>query len=102
MQRGRAEGRTFSMDPEERAGCLPILEGVALSKPESSAFMVNFACGVVIYGWIWGIEPVSKVTSNLIHQENSGPLQQQTFDIYIRMTFGIFRITRVTNMSNMR
>jgi hypothetical protein len=49
--------RTFSMYPQERAGGFPLIEDISLKKPLSRTSVVNFACSVMVNGWIWGRKP---------------------------------------------
>jgi hypothetical protein len=47
-----------------------MFEDIAFNKPQGSTFVVGIACNVVIYRWIWGREPISKLFSNLIACES--------------------------------
>jgi hypothetical protein len=62
----REREHTFSMDPHEGSGFLPLREYEAFSKPFCGALVVEATCGVVVYGWIWGGEPLSKLLSQVI------------------------------------
>ena len=62
--------RTFSVDPEQRTRFLPLLEGVAFYEPQGGALVASITCSVIIYRWIWGREPISKVLSNLVPCKN--------------------------------
>lgn len=44
----KKEGRTYSMDPEERSDQLPLLEFAAFEEPRGSSLLVDLAGDVVI------------------------------------------------------
>jgi hypothetical protein len=62
----RAGERTFPMDPQQRTGLFPILEGSTLGEPHTGAFMMSITSSVVIYVWIWRLEPICEVLPELI------------------------------------
>ena len=64
MSEGTEGGEhTFPIDPQEGSGFPPIHEHGPTSKPFCGAFVVETTCRVVVHGWIWGGEPLSKLLS---------------------------------------
>jgi hypothetical protein len=49
------------MDPQQGARRFPIGKGITLGTPGCSIRVVSFARSVIIDGWVWGRDPLSKV-----------------------------------------
>jgi len=55
----------FSVDPDQRSGLFPVLEGSTFNEPHASSLMISIAGSVVIDEWIWGREPTCKAIQQL-------------------------------------
>ena len=62
----RAGERTFPVDPQQRTGLFPILEGSTLREPHTGAFMMSITSNIVIYVWVRRLEPICEVLPELI------------------------------------
>src|SRR5216683_1623276 len=54
----RAGERTFPVDPQQRTGLFPILEGSTLDEPHAGALVMSITSNVVINVWVWRREPI--------------------------------------------
>ena len=64
--RAKSTGRcTFSVDPDQRSGLFPVLEGSTFDEPHASTLMMSIAGSVVIDEWIRGGEPPHEVVQQL-------------------------------------
>ena len=58
--------RTFSVNPKQRTGCLPLFEDAPLKEPGCGALVVGTACNVMVGGWVWWGEPFVKALPQLV------------------------------------
>ena len=54
------------MDPHERTRRFPITHSVTLRKPRGRAMVMRFAGKILVYPWIWGRQPTTKVLLALV------------------------------------
>jgi hypothetical protein len=59
------EGCTPAMDPQKGLGQFPFTEKFALCEPLGGSTIISFANIVVLYRWIWGRQPTSKLVLQL-------------------------------------
>ena len=59
---------TFPVYPEQRtrSRCFPFGQRAAVNEPRPSLAMSRFATDVVIFPWIWGSQPTSNLTQQLV------------------------------------
>ena len=67
----RAGERTFPVNPQQRTGLFPILEGSTLDEPHAGALVTSITSSVVIYVWVRRLEPICEVLPELIPYKTS-------------------------------
>ena len=83
----RVGERTFPVDPQQRTGLFPILEGSTLGEPHTGALMMSITGSVVIYVWIRRLEPICEVLPELI------PCRQVEF---LRQRWNSYEVTNAS------
>jgi hypothetical protein len=66
IQREIEQVHTFSVNPEQRTSCLPLLKDAPLKEPGRGSLVVSTACSVMVGGWVWWGEPSVKAFPHLV------------------------------------
>jgi hypothetical protein len=54
------------MNPHERTRRFPVIHGIALGKPRGRSTVMRFTGDIMVYPWIWGRQPMTKVHLALV------------------------------------
>ena len=57
------------MNPHERTRRFPVIHGIALGKPRGRSTVMRFTGDIMVYPWIWGRQPMTKVHLALVPYE---------------------------------
>jgi hypothetical protein len=87
---------TFTTNPQKGARRLPVDESITLNEPFRGPVVASFASYVVVLPWVWGGEPVLKISPHLVSCKTMSVFLVRNVKIMWILTLFFLRMARVT------